>query len=238
MEQRVEPKVGVVIVAGGSGKRIGGTTPKQYKILGQKPMLIHTINAFAEALPTARIVVVVAEDRAEYWRNLSARFDVSKHDVVAGGAERFDSVKAGIERLGEDVDIIAVHDGARPFCSVELIRRCVECATSSGSAVPVVELRDSVREVGENGVSQALKRASLRAVQTPQVFDATLLRRSYMQRYDSSFTDESSIIESLGERVWLCEGESQNIKITTAEDMLLAELILQQREQKSSPENE
>ncbi|MFI3269456.1 MAG: 2-C-methyl-D-erythritol 4-phosphate cytidylyltransferase [Rikenellaceae bacterium] len=231
MEERIEAKVGVVIVAGGSGKRLGGTKPKQYQILGQQPMLIHTINAFAEALPTAEIVVVVAEDRVEYWRNLSARFSVATHRVVAGGAERFNSVKAGIEALNESVDIIAVHDGARPFCSRELILRAVECAISSGSAIPVIQLSDSVREVAEDGSSHALQRSKLRAVQTPQIFDAVLLRRGYMQSYSSLFTDESSIVESLGERVWLCEGESQNIKITTAEDLLLAEQILERLEE-------
>ncbi len=231
MEERIEAKVGVVIVAGGSGKRLGGTKPKQYQILGQQPMLIHTINAFAEALPTSEIVVVVAEDRVEYWRNLSARFSVATHKVVAGGAERFNSVKAGIEALSETVDIIAVHDGARPFCSCELIQRALACAISSGSAIPVVSLSDSVREVAEDGSSHALQRSKLRAVQTPQIFDAVLLRRGYMQSYSSSFTDESSIVESLGERVWLCEGESQNIKITTAEDMLLAEQILERLEE-------
>ncbi len=230
MEQGVEAKVGVVIVAGGSGRRAGGVTPKQYQILGQQPMLVHTINAFARALPSAAIVVVVAEDRVEYWSNLSARFDVARHRVVAGGAERFHSVKAGIEALSETIDVIAVHDGARPLCSKELIERCVACAVSSGSAIPVVALSDSVREVVDGGESRALDRSTLRAVQTPQVFDAVLLRRGYRQSYCDSFTDEGSIVESLGERLWLCEGESQNIKVTTAEDMLLAELIMERRE--------
>ncbi len=236
MEQRVEPKVGVVIVAGGSGKRLGGATPKQYQILGQQPMLIHSINRFSKAIPLAKIVVVVAEDRVAYWNNLSARFTVARHKVVSGGTERFDSVKAGIEALGEDVDIITVHDGARPFCSTELIKRCVDSALSSGSAIPAIEISDSVREMTDNGDSRSLQRSKLRAVQTPQVFDAALLRRGYMQCYKSTFTDESSIIESLGERVWLCDGDRQNIKITTSEDMLLAELILQKIEQESSQE--
>ncbi len=230
MGEGIEVKVGVVIVAGGSGKRLGGATPKQYKILGQQPMLCHTINAFAEALPTAQIVVVVAEDRVDYWRNLSARFSVATHDIVSGGAERFDSVKAGIERLSESVDIIAVHDGARPFCSHELIHRALQCALSSGSAIPVVPITDSVREIVSDGSSQALQRSLLRGVQTPQLFDSVLLRRGYKQQYRESFTDESSIVESLGERVWLCDGESRNIKITTAEDMLLAEVIFEQIE--------
>lgn len=232
MEQGVDVKVGVVIVAGGSGKRLGGAVAKQYQILGQQPMLIHTINAFVQALPRAEVVVVVAEDRVEYWQNLSARFSVAQHVVVAGGVERFHSVKAGIEALSDTVDIIAVHDGARPFCSRELILRCADSALSSGSAIPVVGVSDTIREVGAEGAaSVALDRSRLRSVQTPQMFDALLLRRAYAQAYRPTFTDESSIVESMGERVWLCEGESRNIKITTAEDMLLAQSILEQEEE-------
>ncbi len=226
MAERVEPKVGVVIVAGGSGTRIGGTIPKQYQFLGQKPLLAHTIERFAQALPTAELVVVVAADRVEYWQNLAARFDMPKHKVVAGGAERFYSVKAGIDTLSEGIDIIGVHDGARPFVSSELIGRCVESALSSGSAIPVVMIRDTVREVTDNDRSRALQRSLLRAVQTPQFFDSLLLRRAYLQPYDQSFTDESSIVERMGERVWLCEGDDANIKITTREDMLIARLLL------------
>lgn len=228
MEERIEPRVGVIIVAGGSGLRVGGRLPKQYQILGQRPLLAHTITAFATALPRAEIVVVLAEDRVEYWRNLSARFDVAKHRVVVGGAERFHSVRSGIEALSDDVDVIAVQDGARPLCSSELICRCLECAVSNGSAIPVVEVSDSLRElVGEGELSQSVNRSRYRAVQTPQVFDAVTLRRAYRQEYDPNFTDDASVVESIGERVWLCEGERRNIKITTREDMILAQSILE-----------
>lgn len=227
MEERIEPKVGVVIVAGGSGNRAGGVTPKQFHILGQRPLLAYTIAAFAQALPTAEIVVVLAEDRLEYWKNLSSRFDVAKHKCVVGGAERFHSVKCGVSALSDDVDIIAVHDGARPFCSEELICRCVDCTLSSGSAIPVVNVSDSLREVGDDGTSKALNRASIRAVQTPQMFDAVTLRRAYNQPYQPSFTDDASLVEMMGERVWLCDGESHNFKITTREDMLLAQQIVE-----------
>ncbi|MFI3289025.1 MAG: 2-C-methyl-D-erythritol 4-phosphate cytidylyltransferase [Rikenellaceae bacterium] len=228
MEERIEPKVGIVIVAGGSGKRAGGVIPKQFQILGQRPLLVHTIEAFSRALPTAEIVVVLAEDRVEYWQNLSARFDVAKHKSVSGGEERYHSVKSGILALSEGVDIIGVHDGARPFCSVGMIKRCLECALSSGSAIPVVNVSDSLRMVQSDGVSRALKRSSIRAVQTPQMFDALMLRRAYNQPYDDSFTDDASLVEHMGERVWLCDGESRNIKITTQEDMLLAQQMIEE----------
>ncbi|MFI3259440.1 MAG: 2-C-methyl-D-erythritol 4-phosphate cytidylyltransferase [Rikenellaceae bacterium] len=228
MEERIEPKVGVVIVAGGSGLRVGGSTPKQFQFLGQLPILGHTIGAFASALPRAELVVVLAEDRVDYWRNLSSRFDIAKHKVVVGGSERFYSVLAGINALGEDVDIIAVQDGARPLGSEAMIRRCVECAISNGSAIPVTEVSDSLREVSDDGVgSRALIRSKIRAVQTPQIFDAVILRRAYRQSYDSAFTDDASVVEQLGERVYLCEGERRNIKITTREDIALAQQIIE-----------
>lgn len=229
MEERIEPKVGVVIVAGGSGRRAGGATPKQFQFLGNLPILAHTINAFAGALPSARLVVVLAEDRVKYWENLAARFDVAKHRVVVGGAERFDSVRSGVEVL-EDVDLIAVHDGARPLVSKEMIGRCVACALSNGSAIPVVAVSDSLREVSEDGSSKQIDRSTVRAVQTPQIFDATTLRRGYVQVSGNSFTDDASVVESIGERVWMCEGERSNIKITTREDIALARQILEERE--------
>ncbi len=220
----MEPRVGVVIVAGGSGSRMGAKVPKQFAFLGQKPVLAHSIDMFAKTLPNVEVVVVVAEDRVEYWRNLSARFDVAKHRVVVGGAERFYSVKAGVDALGEGVDVIAVHDGARPLCSAELVQRCVRSAVSNGSAVPVIAIADSVREVfNGSDLSKIVDRSRLRAVQTPQVFDAAILRRAYAQSYSEVFTDDASVVESLGERVWLCDGERSNIKITTAEDMIFAQ---------------
>ncbi len=224
------PKVGVIIVAGGSGKRFGGSQPKQYQFLAQRPVLAHSLSAFSAALRSVELVVVVAEDRVAYWQNLASRFDLPAHKVVAGGAERYDSVKAGLAALSEDVEVVAVHDGARPLCSEELIRRCVATAISSGSAIPAVAVSDSLREVeAADGSSRALIRANIRAVQTPQCFDAVTIRRAYRQPFDVNFTDDASLVEAMGERVWLCDGESENIKITTSTDMLLAEQILERR---------
>lgn len=228
MEERIEPTVGVVIVAGGSGRRAGGAIPKQFQFLESLPVLAHTINAFAGALPKCRLVVVVAEDRVEYWRNFAARFDVAKHSVVAGGAERSDSVRAGLEALGEGVDLIAVQDGARPLASRELILRCVECALSNGSAIPVVEVVDSLREVALDGSSKPLDRSVVRCVQTPQIFDAVVLRRAYATTSEGCFTDDATVVELSGERVWLCEGERSNVKITTREDIALARHLMEE----------
>ncbi len=229
MECRIEPSIGVVIVAGGKGVRMGGDMPKQFRILGQAPILVHTINALSNALKPSNICVVLPEAHKEYWNNLSSRFEVAKHEVVVGGAERFDSVKAGIEAIGDDVDIIAVHDGVRPLCSEEMLCRTLQCATRYGSAIPVVAISDSVRLVEENG-SKVMDRSQLRAVQTPQIFDSITLRRAYNQPYSSQFTDDASVVEASGVSVELCEGEKQNIKITTSEDLLYAQMIFETRE--------
>ncbi|MFR9650509.1 MAG: 2-C-methyl-D-erythritol 4-phosphate cytidylyltransferase [Rikenellaceae bacterium] len=228
MEQRVDPKIGVVIVAAGSGSRMGGELPKQFRFLGQLPLLAHSINRFAGCYERAEIVVVLSADRVEYWNNLVARLPVANHRVVIGGSERFHSVKSGIDSLSEGVDIIAVHDAARPFTSTELIKRCVTGATADGSAIPTVAVKDSIRQIDGDTASIALDRSSLRAVQTPQCFDAVVLRRAYRLPYSPLFTDDASVVESSGERVWLCEGEHINFKITTDEDMVVAQTILKQ----------
>ncbi|MFI3277953.1 MAG: 2-C-methyl-D-erythritol 4-phosphate cytidylyltransferase [Rikenellaceae bacterium] len=236
MEQRIEPRVGVVIVAGGKGLRMGGSLPKQFRFLGQLPILAHSINTFAQALSSVEIVVVLPAESIEYWQNLSSRFTVASHRTVEGGEERFHSVKRGAEALSEGCEIIAVHDGVRPLCSEALIQRCVKEALASGSAVPVVSVVDSFREVGDDGISKIVDRSKLRAVQTPQLFDAVMLRRAYAQPYKITFTDDASLVESLGERVWLVEGERSNIKITTPEDMLYAEAILESKQSQGRDE--
>ncbi len=232
MECIIEPKIGVVIVAGGKGVRMGGDMPKQFRILGQSPVLAHSINAMDKALSPAEIVVVLPKEHIEFWRNLSSRFEVAKHKIVEGGAERFHSVKAGIEALGEMIDVIAVHDGVRPLCSTEMVKRCAEEASKSGAAIPAITISDSMRIIEGDG-SKALDRQSLRAVQTPQIFDALILRRAYRQEYNSCFTDDASVIEADGQRVELCTGEKRNIKITTSEDLIYAQMILESEDGES-----
>ena len=220
-----QPRVGVIIVAGGSGKRMGGALPKQFSIVGGKPILAHTINAFRKALPASRIVVVLPDEYIGFWKNLSARFEVAKHSVVEGGKERFHSVKNGIEALSDAVDLIAVQDGVRPFASKELILRAVACAAENGSAIPVVKAVDSYRMV-EGEASHIVDRTPLRIVQTPQIFAAPVLRAAYDTEFRSEFTDDASVVEYSGEKVSLCEGDPLNIKITTPNDIVLAEAIM------------
>ena len=223
-----QPRVGVIIVAGGSGKRMGGALPKQFSIIGGRPILAHTINAFRKALPASRIVVVLPAEHIEFWKNLSARFEVAKHSVVEGGKERFYSVRNGIEALSDAVDLIAVQDGVRPFATKELILRAVACAAEKGSAIPVVKAVDSYRTV-EGEESHIIDRAPLRLVQTPQIFAAPTLRAAYDTDFRNEFTDDASVVEFSGEKVSLCEGDYLNIKITTPSDLALAEAIIERR---------
>ena len=226
-----QPRVGVIIVAGGSGKRMGGTLPKQFALVGGEPILARTINAFRKALPTSRIVVVLPAEYIEFWKNFSARFEVAKHTIVEGGKERFYSVRNGIEALSEAVDLIAVQDGVRPFASKELILRTVACAAEHGVAIPVVKAVDSYRMVeGDN--SHIIDRTPLRIVQTPQIFAAPILRAAYDTEFRAEFTDDASVVEYSGEKITLCEGEYSNIKITTPDDLLIAELKVKSLELK------
>lgn len=221
-------RTGIVIVAGGSGRRMGSEIPKQFLFLGGEPLLVRTINRFAEALPGAPIVVVLPEEQQAFWKNLSARFEVARHTLASGGKERFDSVKAGLEtlfQLGEGVELVAIHDGVRPLISRELILRCMACAAEKGTAVPVISAVDSYRRLTAEG-SEVVDRSLLRAVQTPQVFEAHLLRRAYRQPFDAAFTDDASVVERLGFKVTLCEGDRRNLKITTREDLLIAEALI------------
>lgn len=220
---------GVVIVAGGSGRRMGAALPKQFLLLEGLPVLAHTIRNFAKALPGAPIVVVLPGDRVDFWHDYAARFEVPRHKVVAGGKERFHSVRNGIEALPMDTEWIAVQDGVRPLGSVELIRRTVLTAQQTGSAVPVVAATDSYRRVLDDGRSEVVDRTPLRQVQTPQVFRAGDLRYAYEQPFDPAFTDDATMVERTGVRITLCEGERTNLKITTREDLVTAAAILEDR---------
>lgn len=222
---------GVVIVAGGTGSRMGGNLPKQFMLLDGQPILARTINNFAEALPAAEIVVVLPADYIDFWNDYARRFTVAAHRTAAGGAERFHSVANGIAALSPACELIAIQDGVRPLATHECIRRIVRCAAEKGSAVPVVRAVDSFREVAPDGTSHPLDRSVLRIVQTPQVFRADLLRRAYKQPYNPDFTDDATVVEASGTAVELVEGEALNLKITTHDDLAMAEALLARRKE-------
>ena len=219
-------KRGVIIVAGGSGKRMQSAIPKQFMLLGGMPVVARTINTFSEALPGAEIVVVLPEEHLAMWKNLAARFDVAVHKCVAGGKERFHSVKAGIDALSDNVTSIAVHDGVRALISKKLIIRATLAVEDNEEVIPVINVVDSYRRVTADG-SEIVPRSELRIVQTPQIFKSETLRRAYEQEFDASFTDDASVVEATGVSITLVEGEDSNIKLTTPEDMEWAEWFLQ-----------
>jgi 2-C-methyl-D-erythritol 4-phosphate cytidylyltransferase len=203
--------------------------PKQFLILGGMPVVARTINTFAEAMPGAEIVVVLPKNDIDMWRNLAARFDVAVHRTVAGGTERFHSVKCGLEALSPDVEYVAVHDGVRALVSKKLIIRTMLDAEQHDASIPVIEVADSYRRISGDD-SQIVPRSELRIVQTPQIFKASLLRRAYEQPFDTAFTDDASVVEQLGQRISLVEGERSNIKLTTPDDLSWAEWWLSNRD--------
>ena len=223
-------KRGVIIVAGGVGQRMGATMPKQFMMLGQEPILARTINLFSEALPKAELVVVLPEEHIALWRNLAARFDVAPHKIASGGKERFDSVKSGLAALSDEVETIAVHDAVRPLATKKLIIRLALAAEEAEAVIPVVAPHDSIRQV-EGESSHIVDRSLLRMVQTPQFFQAEVLRKAYSQTFSPLFTDDASVVEAAGHKITLTEGEEQNIKITTPIDLTIAEAIIADRDE-------
>ena len=220
-----------IIVAGGSGTRFGAQLPKQFLELKGRPILMCTIEAFGHCGDCSfDIVVTLPADQMDLWQQLCHKygFDVP-HRVVPGGETRWHSVKNALDSVQaiNDVDIIAVHDGVRPLVTVELIGRTIETARRDGAAIPVVTLNDSVRQV-KGEISHALDRSTLRAVQTPQAFDARLLHDAYSLPYQPTFTDDASVVECAGHLVTLVEGDLHNLKITRPMDLALAEYLLNQ----------
>jgi 2-C-methyl-D-erythritol 4-phosphate cytidylyltransferase len=216
-----------IIVAGGSGTRMGAAMPKQFLELCGKPVLYWSIRAFLNAIPDVHIVLVLPEQHLGELERFRAFFpDKPSITGVPGGDTRFASVAAGLAQVPPEA-VVFVHDGARPLLGTALIRRCYDCAREHGNAVPVMPVPDSIRQVsGDN--SRAIMRENLRAVQTPQTFYARFLQEAFRQPYNPNFTDEASVMEWSGRRIHLVDGERVNLKITTAEDLLIAEALMKQ----------
>jgi len=214
-----------VIVAGGSGNRMQTETPKQFLLLKNLPVLMHTIKAFAQSDTQPKIIVVLHLDQHKYWNRLCEEFNFNiPHQVVAGGTERFYSVKNAVSGIEEE-SFVAIHDAVRPLVSTELIDRCFKQAALHGNVIAAVPSSDSVRVLRNNKTS-ALKRDEIYLVQTPQVFSLEILRKAYEQEFASHFTDDASVVESIGHSVNIVSGDRNNIKITYPIDLALAELLL------------
>jgi len=223
---------GVVIVAGGKGLRMGTDIPKQFLLLNGKPILMHTIEAFYNYDHTINIVLVLPESQFVYWAELKKKHNFkTPHSVVSGGETRFHSVKNGIKFFSDDVSLIAVHDGVRPLVSKEIIARTFNEAKLHGGAYPVIPVVETLRKRDKKGgKNKQVDREDYFLGQTPQTFQTSILRPLYNRRYSKSFTDDVSIVE----KAKACnpitiEGSRENIKITTSEDLILAEAILKCR---------
>jgi len=218
-------KKAIVIVAGGKGLRMGGDIPKQFLPVKGLPVLMRTLNRFYEYDEDMQIVLVLPEAQQDYWHSLCEEYDFSVPYTLANGGEtRFHSVSNGIAKVQDDVELIGVHDGVRPFVSVETITACYEEAAKTEAVVPVIDVVETVRHI-ENETSVTVPRSEYRLVQTPQVFDAQLLRKAYNQPYTDFFTDDASVVERFGHAVSLVPGNRENIKITTPYDMKIAEVL-------------
>ncbi|SHJ36505.1 2-C-methyl-D-erythritol 4-phosphate cytidylyltransferase [Hymenobacter daecheongensis DSM 21074] len=217
-----------ILVAGGSGTRMGADRPKQFLELLGEPVLLHTLRRFAEAaLRVEQLVVVLPAEQFGVWSELCAQHQVQiSHQVVAGGASRWASVRNGLAALAAPDGLVAVHDGVRPLASAALIERAFAAAETHKAVVVAVTPKDSVRNLAQRG-SYALNRARLRLVQTPQCFDLDLLRRAYQLPELPSFTDDASVVEDICP-IHIVEGDYRNLKITTPEDLVVAEALLRQ----------
>lgn len=214
-----------VIVAGGSGLRMEADIPKQFLLAGGIPVLMHTIRNFYDFDWSLKLILVLPADEIMRWNELCCQYHFEiPHQVIAGGATRFQSVKNGIS-LASDCELIAVHDGVRPLVSHGTLARCFNCATEKGTAIPVLPVNESVRE-GSMSDSVSVDRSRYFMVQTPQVFKASLIKNSYNQSWIPEFTDDASVVEHSGTAVQLVMGNRENIKITFPEDLQIAELFL------------
>ncbi len=214
-----------VIVAGGNGTRMNTQTPKQFLLLNGKPVLYYTITAFLKAYDDLAVVLVLPEEYIAAGQEIiDAYFDYNRIQITAGGRTRFHSVQNGLKLITEE-SIVFVHDGVRCLLSTELVQRCYETALEYGSAIPVIDCKDSVRLVTEDG-NEAIERNRIKLVQTPQTFHSKILLPAFNIDYKDKFTDEATVVEAFGLKVHLTEGEENNIKITRPVDLLVAEAIL------------
>lgn len=216
-----------VIVAGGKGLRMGASIPKQFLPVNGLPVLMLTIKRFREYDGSLRIILVLPKEQHEYWNELCKNYHFTDaYAVVEGGETRFHSVRNGLAAIPDDTQgVVGIHDGVRPFPSVEVIRACYETARTAKAVIPVVPVVETVRHIVAGGKTETVDRADYRLVQTPQTFDIQLLKQDYAQPYRDCFTDDASVVESAGHEVTLIEGNRENIKITTPFDLRIARIL-------------
>lgn len=214
-----------VIVAGGTGSRMNNVTPKQFLLLQGKPVLYYTIHAFLQAYDDLDIILVLPEEHVAAGQEIiDAFFDYNRIKITIGGRTRFHSVQNGLQLVTEE-SIVFVHDAVRCLVSIDLIKRCYDAAIENGSAIPVIDSKDSVRIITDDG-NEALERSLVKLVQTPQTFHSKILLPAFNIDYKDKFTDEATVVEAFGLKVQLVTGEENNFKITRPVDLVLAEFIV------------
>ena len=219
-----------IIVAGGKGLRMGGEIPKQFIPVAGKPILMHTLEKFqrfGESLTGTgglEIILVLPKEQQEYWAELCTKYSFKvSHTVVNGGETRFHSVQNGLKAIPDDVDgVVGIHDGVRPFVSLDVIKRCYEEARVKKAVIPVMPVTETLRDVTQG---KNVYRENYKIVQTPQTFDIQLLKKANQQPYSEAFTDDASVVEAIGQEVTMVEGNRENIKITTPFDLKIADVI-------------
>ena len=234
MATKVSAEQYVIITAGGVGKRMGGKTAKQFLELEGKPVLLRTIEMFRAAFPQINIIITLPQEYKEYWRNYCFEHGLwFRHTIVTGGITRFHSVKNALEYVPQGA-VVAVHDGVRPFVPKQMLKSLMEFNFGKEGVAGVIPVMPSIesmrmRTYGEDGMpngSKTVNRDEYMFVQTPQVFDSTVLKECYSKPYSPSFTDDASVLESCGHKVTTVPGSRFNIKLTTPEDMVMARIFL------------
>jgi 2-C-methyl-D-erythritol 4-phosphate cytidylyltransferase len=214
-----------IIVAGGAGTRMKGKTPKQFIEINDKPVIIYTFEAFHCYDNSIKFILALNSGYFTLWEKIIRRYPAfSELTVVSGGETRFHSVLNALEMVEEE-SLVAIHDAVRPLVSRETISRCFKIAKTNGCAIPCLEISESVREIASAG-TRPVDRDKLRTIQTPQVFRSDILKKAYQQKYSMDFTDDATVVENAGYTITLVEGNRENIKITTKEDLILIDAFL------------
>jgi len=217
----------IIIVAGGKGLRMGSDIPKQFLPIGGKPVLMRTLERFRQYSPTLQIILVLPKAQQDYWQKLCKEyaFDID-YQLADGGETRFHSVQNGLAKIPDNAQgVVGVHDGVRPFPSIDVIRNCYETAREKKAVIPVIPVVETVRHL-KGDTSVTVPRNEYRLVQTPQTFDIQLLKEANRQPYNDGFTDDASVVEAFGFNITLVEGNRENIKITTPYDLKIAEVLI------------
>ncbi|NCB19648.1 MAG: 2-C-methyl-D-erythritol 4-phosphate cytidylyltransferase [Bacteroidia bacterium] len=215
-----------VIVAGGSGSRMGGAVAKQFMTLGNKPVLAHTVERFLAMETLPEIIMVLPEEYKQFWKDYCFENRLTfRHTLVSGGITRFHSVRNALSHITEP-GLVAVHDGVRPFVTTSFLQGLYDLAEEHGAVIPVTEPVDSMRVREENGSTVVTDRSRYLMVQTPQVFNSRILLDAYKKAYLPSFTDDASVVESAGTKIFLAPGKITNIKITRPDDLVMANALL------------